>query len=544
MKNDLKYLIPIWALLIGTIILTLGHHGHLLFDCGREAYLPTQILAGEVLYKDILNIYGPLSYLFNAGLFKLFGSHLNTLYAAGIVCAFFIVTLIYYIAKEFLPKFTSACVGVFAVVIGVSSTNLFNFIFPYSFAMLYGYVGILASIFCLIKYLKVPNKYFLYASALFAGIAITNKYEFLPFLAVLAFVMIKQKPRFTQLIYTLACFFIAPILAFGILFAQGLTLTDLSANLIILKKMAQSQTLHYFYLHQGTYFNKHTLPMLLTNFVKTTLPLGLLSGCVFLNIKTQKQTAKMLSLIGMVISIHIISLWIGVISFAFLPILVSILTIVFYKKMDTIAKVLAISAILLSLKSFFGLATLNYGVYSILLLIIAFLSFFKDKKFVINVLSCYLLIVSAFFAIQNYKELKFKTEKITAPRGTIYTKKVFANSTAQLISYIEENTKPSDKIVILPEGAMINFLTSRKSDNIYTSLIPLYVEVFGENEIIKHFKSSKPEYIVFSNVSTQDYYFKNICQDYAVEFCNFVARNYTQEIIIDDDFRYLIFKKK
>ena len=53
---DLKYLIAIWILLIIAIISTYAHHGHLILDCGREVYYPTQVLLGKVLYKDIFNM--------------------------------------------------------------------------------------------------------------------------------------------------------------------------------------------------------------------------------------------------------------------------------------------------------------------------------------------------------------------------------------------------------------------------------------------------------------------------------------------------------
>ena len=53
-----------------------------------------------------------------------------------------------------------------------------------------------------------------------------------------------------------------------------------------------------------------------------------------------------------------------------------------------------------------------------------------------------------------------------------------------------------------------------------------------------------PEYIVFSNLSMKDYYFQYICNDYALGFCGFVNQNYTQESVIDKDFRYMIFKRK
>jgi len=49
------------------------HQGILTIDTGRELYIPSRILSGELLYKDILNIYGALAYQINALLFAFSG---------------------------------------------------------------------------------------------------------------------------------------------------------------------------------------------------------------------------------------------------------------------------------------------------------------------------------------------------------------------------------------------------------------------------------------------------------------------------------------
>jgi hypothetical protein len=154
----------------------------------------------------------------------------------------------------------------------------------------------------------------------------------------------------------------------------------------------------------------------------------------------------------------------------------------------------------------------------------------------------YFIIISLIFAIQNLFSLTDKNYIIQTKRGKIYASRELAFSTQELIDYININTKKTDKIVIYPEGLLINFLTDRKSDNYYSSLIPLYVETLGEEKIIEHFKKDKPEYIIFNNLDTADYYFKNICNDYAFSFCNFVSQNYVQKKVVDKGFRYLIFR--
>lgn len=95
-----------------------------------------------------------------------------------------------------------------------------------------------------------------------------------------------------------------------------------------------------------------------------------------------------------------------------------------------------------------------------------------------------------------------------------------AKSTNEVISFITQNTKQNDRIVIFPEGLMINFLTDRKSDDYYNSMLPLYTESFGEEKIVEHFENNKPEYFILTNENMKDYGFNNICNDYAFDYAH------------------------
>ena len=543
-NTDLKYLFFIWIILFLAIIPTYAHHGHLLIDCGREVYYPTQILSGEILYKDIFNIYGPFSYMFNAFLFKVFGISLNVLYIAGCVCAFCIVSLIYKISKQFLSRFLSFAITIFTITIGVLNLNLFNFIFPYSYAMLYGFVTFLASVWLLFKYQQNPEKiYSLYLSAFFVGVCITSKYEFLPYLLVILYAVLKIKPlKLKQYYFTILSLVFMPIFCFGILFLQGLEWKNLVLTALTIKRMAQSETLRYFYHMQGVYFNKRTFGVLILNFIKTIIPLGLLLWGF-----TIKKRSFSISLI--IFALFLIIFSINPASFVFLPIFAFILVLVSFKALKENPKllILVLSCITIDLKVFWGLATLNYGVFFASFLLITVLAViikrFENENINQNALGIYFLVVSVIFGWQNLTSLNIKNNPIKSERGQIYSSKELASSTQDLINYINKNTQKTDTVVIFPEGPFINFLTNRKSDNYYNSLIPLYVETFGENQLIEHFKKTKPEYIIFNNWDTKDYYFEHICNDYAFSFCSFVAENYTQKKIIDKGFRYLIFQR-
>lgn len=540
-NTDIKYLIGLLIIFVLAIIPTYAHHGHLLIDCGREAYYPTQILLGKVLYKDIFNIYGPFSYMFNALLFKLFSINLNVLYVSGCICAALISTLTYLISIRFLPKFLSFSIAVFTIFTGVITTYFSNFIFPYSYAMLYGLVAFLVSVLFLLKYQSNFKNINLYLSCFFAGLCIANKYEFLPYFLVILYAIIYIKPlKFKHYYYAIFSLLFMPIFCFGILFLQGLRFHDLFYIISIIKKMAHSQTLLYFYRRQGVYFSN----ILMKYEIKFTILTIIALACFMYAFATKR---KIFSVVLIALSSLLIIKWTIPLSFSLVPIVILILAIWNLKnlKKNLPLQLLTLSAIVFSFKEFWCLIIANYGTFFAGFLLITLIALikekFKDKNINFNAIGIYILIVSAAFGHINYKRIN--NYPIKSERGTIYTSKSLYLASNELISYIEKNTKKTDTVAIFPEGAMINFITERQADNFYTSLIPLYVESFGEQNIIDHFKKTKPEYIVFNNWDTSDYYFHNICNDYAIGFCNFVAANYTQEKIIDTKFRYLIFKR-
>ena len=160
-----KFLVLLWGITILGLIIFVGHYSGILVDFGREVYFPQEILNGKILYKDLFNIYGHLAYQFNAVLYKIFGIKLSTLYGAGIFTSLLTVSGIYLIAQKFLSKFLSFAIGFFTIAIGVTATSIFNFHFPYSWAVMYGLTAFLYSLYFLLKYSDEKNTKNLYLSS-------------------------------------------------------------------------------------------------------------------------------------------------------------------------------------------------------------------------------------------------------------------------------------------------------------------------------------------------------------------------------------------
>ena len=534
-----KNLVILWVLCGIALFVFCGHYGNILLDIGREIYYPQRILEGKILYKDLFNIYGPLSYLLNALLYKIFSPNLAVLYFSGILCSFGIVTGIYLIAKKFLSGFLSLSIGIFTIITGVCATHLFNFTFPYSWAMLYGTVGFVYSVWALIKY-KTENKLpYLYLSSLLAGFCVCNKYDFYIYALLLLVIVLFTKNK-RAILSCFTCFLIFPSI-FGLnLFVQGLRLNDLFAAAKDIKDVVYAPTLHYFYTIQGIYFHKKILNLWLINILKTGFGFaGLLLGYKL----TEKN--KIAGYIVCAIFAVLIAVFTQPISFMFLvPLLILTAIGACLKLKDNMPVILLLfCALSVCAKCFWALHPLNYGNYFIAIIFTAFLAVvftFADKKYE-KIAAIGLLAVGLNFLANSFMNRSYLTTKVSTPKGAIYTYEKNAQTANTVISYLKDNNAQS--ALIFPEGLLINFLADVKADDYYNSLIPLYSESFGEHAFINHIKQSKPEYVVFNSLSMKEYSYDKICDSYATHICQYVLDNYTQVKDVDDGFRYIMFKR-
>ena len=534
--KDNKYLIFLWLFCILGLLFFCGHYQGILIDFGREVYYPQRILQGKILYKDLFNIYGPLAYQINAVLYKFFGAKLSTLYGVGVLCSLLTVSGIFLIAKKFLSEFLSFGIGLFSLAVGVTTSVIFNFHFPYSWAVLYGLVAFLFSLYFLLNFCDDKNSTNLCISSFLAGICITCKYDFILYGIIVLFLIIKEK-NFKALLSFLS----VPFISFGVLFIQGLRLSDLANFLIVIKAMAKSKTLTYFYQNSGIYFHPKALVTDFLLFLKFVIPFSaILAGVSLFN--RNKIGSISLQIFGWVTF-----LWFFTekyqIAFGFLPLVLLIFALFSFKKFDFKLFILVLSALAAGAKVFWVLILQSYGNYYVPIILIAFLAllFTYLPKKLEKVVAIYVIIAGLFIFISNFSTLSLPQYKITTERGTIYTQKSIAGSTNQLINFLKNQ---NGNAVIFPEGMSVNFLSNTISDDYYNSLLPLYVETFTEEKIINHYRENLPEYVIFNNLNMKDYYFKYICEDYALDFCRFVKDNYEMDKIIDNGFRYVIFKRK
>lgn len=534
--TDKSIIFVIWIVTFALFIFTYGKMGSPYVDCGREAYIPWQMLKGEVLYRDIFNIYAPAAYFVNALLYKIFSPNLNVLYCAAFINYGIILTLLYLITRLFWVKQRTILLILFIIGITGMLGNVFNFMFPYSFGMIYGISSVLASVYFFVrasgKSYRVSDYYW---AALFGGLAAAFKYEFVLYFIPLLFFSVYRLKSFTKSLKFVALYLFIPLVMIAVLLFQGLSFYDVLKEFTILREILNSRTMWYFYSASGISFSYDHIGLILITVVSFAGAVLLLRG----NPLTLSGGVKFL----MALLLLYFGLWaVKYRFFVFVPILVTLLFIIRFGKIDLKVKVLTVSTLFICTKVFFSLMLFSYGTYFIglMLCLLGILLPVKYRKPYIMAL----FLCAIYFVVFGLNTLSIKTGQIDTPRGMIYAGEVQAKPFMQTYEYLRQNSNPGEKILCLPEEPMLNFMLERDTDNYLYSVIPMYVEVFGEYHIINRMDENKPEFIVISDWDTNSYYFRFFGRDYALGIMNYVNDNYDKVFETDYGLKHVVYRRK
>ncbi|MEI8344616.1 MAG: hypothetical protein WCG06_00920, partial [Candidatus Omnitrophota bacterium] len=129
-----------------------------LVDFGHELYIPWQLSAGGVLYKDIAHLSGPLSPYFNALLFRLFGAGLMTLVGFNLLLIAALAGILYRLFLRTADRLTATAVcAAFLTVFAFSQyikTGNYNFVCPYSHHLTHGVFLAFLAIYLFMGYVE------------------------------------------------------------------------------------------------------------------------------------------------------------------------------------------------------------------------------------------------------------------------------------------------------------------------------------------------------------------------------------------------------
>jgi hypothetical protein len=180
-RGELAGLIALSGLVVFFVVTSWRKWPDPLVDFGRELYLPWRIANGAVLYRDVDDLYGPLSQYLNAALFRCFGPGLMVLVTANLTVFTAILGLVYWLCRRAWgvgSAFVSS--ALFVSIFGFSQFVVYgnyNYATPYSHEATHGLLICLILVMILMRENKghsVPRSF---AAGLLFGLTAILKVE-------------------------------------------------------------------------------------------------------------------------------------------------------------------------------------------------------------------------------------------------------------------------------------------------------------------------------------------------------------------------------
>jgi hypothetical protein len=131
------------ALFVALAAASWGRWADPLVDFGREPYLARQLLDGRVLYRDVDSLFGPLSPWVNALWFGLFGASLRTLAFSNLALAALLAVVVYRFCLACADR-TTATVATTVLLVSflfahhAEDAANYNFVWPYTHSATHG----------------------------------------------------------------------------------------------------------------------------------------------------------------------------------------------------------------------------------------------------------------------------------------------------------------------------------------------------------------------------------------------------------------------
>jgi len=537
----------------------------LIVDYGREVYVPWQLSGGSVLYRDIAYFYGPLSAYWNAILFGVFGASIFVMEMFNLLVIAVMAFIIYRLFDMEGDNLSSVVVpAAFLILFAFAKyfpMGSYNYVAPYSHELVHGTFLSFLAIYMLRGHMKGDRLVWVFASGFFAGLVALTKLEVT--LAVVAalvsglvLVAAVKRPSARRAV-KMAGVFVAglalPVVAFiaylSLHMGAGQAARGVFSSWIIVATTDIS-TISFYKSMMGSDNLAANIRVILTSsawYLTLLLPLAvnwLLRGS---RLRKYGAAASFIVTAGLLAFFFNSVQWpllfrplpffaaAGVACFAMralrggaaaerdVPLfalsvfaLVMLLKIIFTSRIDGYGFVLGMPATLLAIYLLLTAAPAflrkrwGYGAifrYSVLAGVIALMAW--HLKHTVNYYSPMTYVVGS-----------------GGDRIMTYENSGGGKGVNILVEQLGRMMGPDDGLVVMPEGALINYLARKVNPTGFVTFLPTDPLIFGESTMIDRLEKSSPAYIIFISRDTSEYGYHYLGQDYGFDIFNFVMERY------------------
>ncbi|HZO82831.1 MAG TPA: hypothetical protein VFB33_14135 [Candidatus Binataceae bacterium] len=537
---------------------TWGRWGDIQMDCGRELYVPSEILRGKLLYREISYYYGPLEPYLAAGLLRTFGRHLYVFYLFGLTLAIGSALTLGEIGATLESRTVGMIAGLALILQGFRPT-MFNYIFPYSYAAMLGFFLSLLCAWLLVQHVLSQRWSALLLAGMAAGLAMLSKQEYgAASYVMLGFVVLAEGLRqrsVRRLMWgVVAC--LPGVLVCGVIY--GWFFWHLGFHFILFDNW-QFVPGSYF---MSTYGSKMHVMLGGTQLNLLTLPGLAVDALAALFIWTAVGRLRVLiswrwfagTLVLMCLSVVALRWAAPVAMYSLLVVMI------FPVGMAAIGAGYCAAALhrLYSKgrQECLSLAELAFGLFALASAVRVFAQVFPYGYgifyngpllliFLISIRRCVsranqgllpgsaaraaeaallaeaLLLATALFPTSANRTVSFETGW-----GAIYLQPAQAKVAAQILQFVKDQKRQGRRVVLLPELPFIYAVTGTEAPGRWYSLMPGVVALSDESEYIRELARSNAEYIMLTNRYTREFGADYFGIDYDRRIYRWITANY------------------
>lgn len=557
---------------------------------GREIYIPWQIAAGKTLYRDLSYAYGPLPPYFQALLFHLFGPSLDVILISNAV----VLLLLLLAAARLVIRITDFTVAICAMLVVVVASGLnhmtgiatFNLLTPYSHALTYGLTLTLFTLLVLDRYARKPGAGTAAGSGILTGLTLLTTPVAaialgLPLvLAVLLLLRSVKTLRRDMGLFLLGAFF-PPVVAYSCL-SIALSPGQAFFHLSRIWPLIGEGTGSFMPFYPKDTFGSVAFMDNLRSMDLATVAHTVIAALVTIQGMLAVSLERRLPEIGRYLAMLPIPLIYGLMPTQdcidltrSLPRAWPILLLLLFfwalvrlwrKPRDTQEKQRLFVLVLLTslalgfcLKIFFRATLLHDGaillvpaelVWTIALLWMLPRAWDTGSGRRQAVFAGALTVIIMFLLpiIQVSRNYFFtRTQQITTPRGSLALDQRGV-AVRELLTRLRHDARPGESLAVLPEGAMLNFLSGHANPTPYVNLLVREILVDGEERIVQSFSEHPPDWIAFVHRPAPEYEVAMFCDGYGRKLCAWINAHYTQQALFgavpnrDDRFGILLLR--
>lgn len=515
-----------------------------LVDFGGEAYLAWRLAEGDVLYRDLANFIGPLASYTQALWMQLFGVSLTTVAVAGLAQLALVLVLLHRLCTRLANPFaaSAACVS-FTVLCAFalhSGAGNYNFIWPYSQDLPLAFALSLIAFECAHAWLQQPRSALALGVGACLGLVVLTKVETTVALGcgLLALFAAAPQPLRAKLPHALLALAgaAAPFaLAVGLLtlampFDQALrgalgswphALRGEAGDFPLYRIAMGLEPLGFHLGRIAAWSAGTTLCVALIAWSArrfgraAALALGFTVGALAvaaLELKDALYPLSLYSLAALVLAVRARAhspggaLRVGWCAFALLLLLRMALNgrVEFYGfVLAAPGLVLLVLALLDWLPSHFGASAgaVRAGLAPLVaaLLIGNLLAMAQGRRW-------------------NTLELGAGADRLlVSPRGQFLP---------EALTWVDEHCPERGTLLVLPEGALLNYLARRRGPTRHFNFMPPELVMFGEQAMLAELAASPPDVILLVHRDTTEYGLPYFGRDYGQALMEWVKSNY------------------